>query len=169
MKIFFLTLVALALTACSKPHDKYVGYWQLEDTKYPKVLEIYKEGKETYIVNENILSETDWFGNKKSGTVLEKKEKELGVNNSLAVITFNLSDDGKTLRISNQRYTKISEDDAKQMITHKKNCESLRLKYREEAKAFNIFARDAQKVEQDKIKDDYRELQKEIPNCSFGI
>ena len=39
----------------------------------------------------------------------------------------------------------------------------------EEAKAFNIFARDAQKVEQDKIKDNYRELQKEIPNCSFGI
>ena len=45
MRIFLLTLLALALTACSKPYDKYIGYWQLEDTKYPKILEIERKIK----------------------------------------------------------------------------------------------------------------------------
>ncbi|MDC4801373.1 hypothetical protein NQ814_17720, partial [Acinetobacter baumannii] len=111
MRIFLLTLLALALTACSKPYDKYIGYWQLEDTKYPKILEIRKEDKDTYLVNENIFRDTDFMGNSKKETVLEKTEKEgLGVNNGLTVIPFNLSDDGKTLRISDQKYVKISED-----------------------------------------------------------
>ena len=55
MRIFLLTLLTFALTACSKPYDKYIGYWQLEDTKYPKILEIRKEDKDTYLVNENIF------------------------------------------------------------------------------------------------------------------
>ena len=105
MRIFLLTLLALALTACSKPYDKYIGYWQLEDTKYPKILEIRKEDKDTYLVNENIFRDTDLLGKTKKETVLEKTEKEeLGVNNGLTVIPFNLSDDGKTLRIRDQKY-----------------------------------------------------------------
>ncbi|HGW5129432.1 TPA: hypothetical protein ACNIH0_000725 [Acinetobacter baumannii] len=102
MRVFLLTLIALALTACSKPYDKYIGYWKLENSTSPRILSIYKEDKETYLVNDNILAEKDFFGNKKTGTVLEKKEKELGVNNGLTVIPFNLSEDGKTLRIGDK-------------------------------------------------------------------
>ena len=76
MRIFLLTLLALALTACSKPYDKYIGYWQLEDTKYPKILEIRKEDKDTYLVNENIFRDTDLLGKTKKETVLEKLRKK---------------------------------------------------------------------------------------------
>ena len=40
MRIFLLTLIALTLTACSKPYDKYVGHWKAEDTKFTRILEI---------------------------------------------------------------------------------------------------------------------------------
>ena len=62
MRVVLLSLITLVLTACSKPYDKYVGYWQLEDTKYPKILEIRKEDKDTYLVNENIFRDTDLLG-----------------------------------------------------------------------------------------------------------
>ena len=76
MRVVLLSLITLVLTACSKPYDKYVGYWQLEDTKYPKILEIRKEDKDTYLVNENIFRDTDLLGKAKKETVLEKTEKE---------------------------------------------------------------------------------------------
>ena len=140
MRIFLLTLLALALTACSKPYDKYIGYWQLEDTKYPKILEIRKEDKDTYLVNENIFRDTDLLGKTKKETVLEKTEKEeLGVNNGLTVIPFNLSDDGKTLRIRDQKYVKISEDIAKTAVKNRKDCNDLKIKYTEEKKPFDGF------------------------------
>jgi hypothetical protein len=36
MRIILLSFIVLALTACSKPYDKYVGYWQLDDSKRQK-------------------------------------------------------------------------------------------------------------------------------------
>ncbi|WP_332605158.1 hypothetical protein [Acinetobacter sp. ESBL14] len=169
MKIFFLILVTFALTACSKPHDKYLGYWQLEDTKYPKILSIYKEDKETYLVNENILAEKDFFGNKKTGTVLEKKDKELGVNNGLTVIPFTLSSDGSTLRITNSKYIRITEAEAQTALKNKKACSDLRTQYLEESKSFNLFAKGAEKTEQDQIKTRFLDMQKQIPDCQFHI
>lgn len=38
MRVFLLTLIALALTACSKPYDKYIGYWKLENSTSPRIL-----------------------------------------------------------------------------------------------------------------------------------
>lgn len=113
MKLILLTFLALALTACSKSYDKYVGYWQLEDTKYSKILEIKKEDKETYLINTDIIKE-NLLGTKHKDRVLEKAgENSLGVNNGLAVIPLNLSEDGKTLRIDKEKYVKISEEDMK--------------------------------------------------------
>lgn len=169
MKVFFLALIALVLTACSKPYDKYIGYWQLENSKSLRILEIRKEGKETYLVNENILVSRDLLGKNKKESVLEQKENQLGVNNGLTVIPLNLSDDGKILRFKDFKYIKISEDEAKVAIKNKHACDELSGKYREESQSFNIFAKDTQKIEQDKIKANYLKLQKEIPNCSFGI
>ena len=169
MRIFLFTLLALVLTACSKPYDKYIGYWKAEGTKSPRVLEIYKEGKDTYLVNDNILSEKDWFGNKKNGTVLEQTDKELGVNNGLTVVKFNVSEDGKTLRISNKQYTKISEDEVQTIVKNKQACDDLRTKYLEEAKTFNIFAKTDEKTKQEQIKESYLAKQKEISDCNFYI
>lgn len=169
MRIFLFTLLALALTACSKPYDKYIGYWKAEGTKFPRVLEIYKEGKDTYLVNDNILSEKDWFGNKKNGTVLEQTDKELGVNNGLTVVKFNVSEDGKTLRISNKQYTKITEDEVQAIVKNKQACDDLRTKYLEEAKTFNLFAKTAEKTKQEQIKESYLAKQKEISDCNFYI
>ena len=74
MRVVLLSLITLVLTACSKPYDKYVGYWQLEDTKYPKILEIRKEDKDTYLVNENIFQTTDLLGkSKKSNRIFSSR------------------------------------------------------------------------------------------------
>jgi len=82
MRIILLSFIVLALTACSKPYDKYVGYWQLDDSKRQKILEIRKEDKDTYLVNENIFQTTDLLGKSKKEQVLEKTENDgLGVNN----------------------------------------------------------------------------------------
>lgn len=169
MRVFLLTLIALALTACSKPYDKYIGYWKLENSTSPRILSIYKEDKETYLVNDNILAEKDFFGNKKTGTVLEKKEKELGVNNGLTVIPFNLSEDGKTLRIGDKMYTKISEEEVKTTLKNKEDCTNLRAKYQEESNSFNLFAKGTEKQKQDQVKEKYINLQKQIPDCKFYI
>ncbi|MDC4487142.1 hypothetical protein OHV43_13555 [Acinetobacter baumannii] len=169
MRVFLLTLIALALTACSKPYDKYIGYWKLENSTSPRILSIYKEGKETYLVNDNILAEKDFFGNKKTGTVLEKKEKELGVNNGLTVIPFNLSEDGKTLRIGDKMYTKISEEEVKTTLKNKEDCTNLRAKYQEKSNSFNLFAKGTEKQKQDQVKEKYINLQKQIPDCKFYI
>jgi hypothetical protein len=169
LKIFLLTLCALVLTACSKPYDKYIGYWKADGTKSPRILQIYQEDKETYLVNENIFAETDSFGNKKNATVLEKKENELAVNNGFGLITFNVSDDGKTLRIGNRQYSKISDDEAKIALDNKKSCDALRVEYMEATKSFNLFARDTEKNKQEKIKADYAAKQKTISDCNFFI
>lgn len=172
MRVVLLSLITLVLTACSKPYDKYVGYWQLEDTKYPKILEIRKEDKDTYLVNENIFRDTDLLGKAKKETVLEKtKKEELGINNGLTVIPFNLSDDGKTLRIRDQKYVKISEGIAKTAVKNRKDCNDLRTKYTEEKKPFDgfFFNGNPNQAKLDAVKAKYKELQQKIPECDFNI
>ena len=55
------------------------------------------------------------------------------------MIPFNLSDDGKTLRIRDQKYVKISEDIAKTAVKNRKDCNDLKVKYTEEKKPFDGF------------------------------
>lgn len=171
MRVVLLSLITLVLTACSKPYDKYVGYWQLEDTKYPKILEIRKEDKDTYLVNENIFRNTDLLGKAKKEQILEKTEKEeLGVNNGLTVIPFNLSDDGKTLRIRDQKYTKISEGVAKTALKNKKDCDELQTKFREETKSYGIpWGGTPEEAKLKEVKSKYAQIQKNIPSCDFRI
>ena len=163
MKKILFSLVTLVLTACSNGYDKYVGYWSLDDSKSQNILEIRKEGKETYLVNENILNQY------KKEQVLEKGDKDaLSVNTGFGVIALNLSEDGNTLRIKNQKYSKMNETDAKKALDNQNACNDLEKKYREETKDLNIFAKEQgdKKIE---ISKQYVELQKKIPNCSFYI
>ena len=170
MKIILLALLTITLVACSKPYDKYIGYWQLEGTKYPKILEIRKEDKDTYLVNENIFRDEE-FGKAKKEQVLEKTDKELGVNNGLAVIPFNLSDDGKTLRIRDQKYTKIDENTAKAAVKNKHDCNELKIKYNQEKKPFDgyFFGENPNQAKLDAVKARYSALQKNLSGCEFNI
>ena len=168
MRTILLSLIALTLVACSKPYDKYVGYWQLDDSKRQKILEIRKEDKDTYLVNENIFQTTDLLGKSKKEQVLEKTEKGgLGVNNGLTVVPFNLSDNGKVLRIMNNKYSKISDEDAKKALDNDKACKDLRTKYQEEIKPIS-FA-NSETAKRNQIGEKYIELQKKIPNCELNI
>lgn len=169
MRIFFLGLLILALTACSKPYDKYIGYWKLEDSSYSKILEIRKEAKDTYLVNENILSSANLSGQHKKEMVLEQKDKQLGVNNGLTVIPFNLSDDGNSLRIRESKYIKITENEAKLAIKNRQDCNQLESKFREERLAFRVFVKETEKKQRDEILKKYSTLQNQITDCKFNI
>lgn len=172
MRIILLSLIAVVLTACSKSYDKYIGYWQLEDARSPKILEIRKEDKDTYLVNENIFRDTDLLGKAKKEQILEKTDKEeLGVNNGLTVIPFNLSDDGKTLRIRDQKYTKISEDTAKTALKNKKDCEELKANYRKEIGNpwEYAYGKNPKQIEIDAAKEKYKQSRDKIPACDFNI
>ncbi|XID74982.1 hypothetical protein ACF3NA_10875 [Alkanindiges sp. WGS2144] len=170
MRTILLILMTLSLAACGKSNDKYLGFWQLENTTYPKILEIRKEGKDTYLVNENIFRD-DEAGKAKKEMVLDKTENGLGVNNGLAVIPFNLSEDSKTLRIREQKYSKISEAQARSLVKNKKDCDKLKANLYEEKKPFDgfFFGDNPNQAKLDTVKAKYRELQKQIPACDFNI
>lgn len=66
-------------------------------------------------------------------------------------------------------YIKISEEEVKTTLKNKEDCTNLRAKYQEESKAFNLFAKGAEKDKQDQVKEKYINLQKQIPDCKFYI
>lgn len=173
MKLVLIGIIVLILSACSAPHDKYIGYWKLEESKYPAILEISKEGKDTYLVNHNLLQETDLLGQKPKAFVLEKKGDELAVNNDLMLIPFNLSSDGKTLRIEDKKYIKMNEKDAKAIVKNKTDCTELEAKFKAEKQPFDGFfygpRKNPNQDKLDEVKGKYTELKSKIPECGFEI
>ena len=53
------------------PYDKYIGYWERKDVEHHEVLQVSRDG-ETYLMNDNILRETDIFGKPKKSDCIEK-------------------------------------------------------------------------------------------------
>lgn len=163
-----LPVLALALAACSNPHDDYVGFWKSDSAK--RVIEISKEGKDTYLLDNNIFSETDRLGRPKASTVLEKKDDStLAFNSGMMLMPYVLSEDKKTLRMSDKQYVKISEEEANKMLTNFKQCKELRDQFKAERKSFSVFASDDQQAKQDAIKEEYRKKQEAIPDCDVNI
>ena len=169
MRIFFITLIVLALTACSKPYDKYIGYWKLEDSSYSKILEIRKEAKETYLVNEDVLSAANLSGQNKKEMVLEQKDNQLGVNNGLTLIPFSLSEDGNSLRIRENKYIKITDNEAKTAMKNRQDCNQLESKFREQRLAFRSFVTETEKKPRNELLEKYTTVQRQIPDCKFYI
>ena len=83
------------------------------------------------------------------------------------MIPFNLSDDGKTLRIRDQKYVKISEDIAKTAVKNRKDCNDLKVKYTEEKKPFDgfFFNGNPNQAKLDAVKAKYKELQQKYLNA----
>lgn len=47
------------LSACGNKHDKMVGYWQLENVQGKRIMQIFKEGKDSYILKENVVARSN--------------------------------------------------------------------------------------------------------------
>ncbi len=51
-----------------------VGYWQLENVQGKRIMQIFKEGKDSYILKENVVARSNVVNGKEgSSLVLEKK------------------------------------------------------------------------------------------------
>ena len=83
------------------------------------------------------------------------------------MIPFNLSDDGKTLRIRDQKYVKISEDIAKTAVKNRKDCNDLKVKYTEEKKPFDgfFFNGNPNQAKLDAVKAKYKNYSKKYLNA----
>lgn len=184
MKIvsFLLTLGFVFLSGCSSdPYEKYVGYWERKDVEHKEVLQISRDG-ETYLMNDNILRETDMFGKPKKAMVLRKSEGQLSVENGLGSVMLGISEDGETLRASNREFKKITEDEvaviqqkvAKETADFEKNkslCEAITTEYQAASNAINQENLPLQdRTEKRKaLQDATKKKAQAIPNCKPGF
>ena len=60
MRKVFFTLPILLLSTLSNAYDQYLGYWQLKNT--PEILKIYKNNKNTYLINIDIAKRVNRTG-----------------------------------------------------------------------------------------------------------
>ena len=108
--LILLVLMLFFVTSCSSdPYEKYLGLWERDNVKHYEVMEIVKDG-ETLLVNENILSSKNFFGNKKEPMVLKKSDGQLSVDTGLGSLVFGLSEDKSILRVGNISYKRIDND-----------------------------------------------------------
>ena len=175
-------LTILFLMGCSgDPYDKYIGYWERKDVEHHEVLQVSRDG-ETYLMNDNILRETDMFGKPKKAMVLKKSEGQLSVENGLGSVMLGISEDGKTLRASNQEFRKITEDEvaviqqkvAKETADFEKNkslCEAITTEYQAASNAINQENLPLQDrtVKRKALQDATKEKAQAIPNCKPGF
>lgn len=179
--IFAALLITLLAGCLGDPYEKYIGYWKKNDTKYPQVLQIYKDG-ETYLLNHNVFQETDFRGNKKNAVVLKKSENQLSVENGFGSTTLGLSDDNKTLHAANMQYTKISSSEfdklkseievaKKQKEENKTLCAALNEEYKASKKGVDESELDyAVKGQANTaLLSAFKEKAKEIPDCHIGL
>ena len=181
-KLLIASIFTFVLFGCSgDPYEKYIGYWKMNDAKYPQVLQISKDG-ETYLLNNNVFQENDFAGNKKKPAVLKKSENQLSVENGMGSVTLGISADSKTLHAANKEYTKISESEFQiiknevdaeklQKEKNKELCKALNNEYDSATKELeNSSIGFSEKNEQRKtITNNFKEKAKEIPKCTIGL
>ncbi len=113
-KVLFLAIFLL-LSGCSgDPYKDYLGLWERTDQKRHEVMEISQDG-ETILMNDNILRETDFFGEKKRARVLKKNEGQLSIGTGLGSAQFGLSEDRNILRVADLEYKRIDSNRLKEI------------------------------------------------------
>lgn len=179
---FVLIAVTLILSGCfGDPHKSYLGLWQRQDINLEQVLEITQDG-DTYFLDENILQDTDMFGRKKSPMTLTKNDDYLSASNGLGPLPLGLSDDQKTLHLSDRSYRKISAEQLegvkagieKKSAEHEKNreaCKSLNADYLQQRSQISTDVSDArEQVKQRKaLEDQFKPKSNAIPHCVLGF
>ncbi|KPN72790.1 hypothetical protein [Neisseria sp. 74A18] len=174
-------LAALLLAACGNKHDKFVGYWQLEEDK-DQVWIVRKVDNNTYTFN-HIYKDKKGM----QGSVLTKMENgdfEYPENKARAV----MSEDGKTFRVGSQIWYRITEQQAEEELKRieailaqakkdREACQSLLNEYKQQRQKFitiidtgNTLDYFKRKEEQDKKKhalyEQYRQKASKITDCA---
>jgi hypothetical protein len=105
-----LVLMLFFVAGCSSdPYEKYLGLWERANVRHYEVMEIVKDG-DTLLLNQNILSSKDFYGNKIEPMVLKKSDGQLSVDTGLGSLVFGLSGDKSVLRVGNMSYRRIDND-----------------------------------------------------------
>ena len=122
MKRTALTVLVLMLAACGKGGaDRYVGYWQLQDSDKSVVTEIKKENG-NYFAVENIAGRGKHAAEQR---VLSEKDGELVVNTGVGDLPLKLSDDGDTMFLSKYTFRRIDAAAKDKIVAHEEKCRSL--------------------------------------------
>ena len=122
MKRTALTVLVLMLAACGKGGaDRYVGYWQLQDSDKLVVTEIKKENG-NYFAVENIAGRGKRAAQQR---VLSEKDGELVVNTGMGDLPLKLSDDGNTLFLGKGTLRRIDAATKDKIVAHEEQCRSL--------------------------------------------
>ena len=104
MKKLFALFTVLLLAACGKGHERYEGYWKMENVSFQYLIQIQKADESTYLLKDDVLGGSD------SSQVLSQRDK--------GMLTFSggeeliLSDDGNTLRVGKAAYRRIDDAEA---------------------------------------------------------
>lgn len=153
MRFILISCLVFLITACSKPYEKYIGYWQLDNSKILKVAEISKSDN-TYLITDNILAPNN------TPYAMQEKDNTLFINNGMTNMPVTLSNDS-TLIILDNKYTKISQAEFDKLKEVIKSCES--------TKNEQIKLRDANPSDKRNIDKKYDELISKIPYCKKNI
>ena len=110
------------LAACGKGGaDRYVGYWQLQDSNKSVVTEIKKENG-NYFAVENIAGRDKHAAQQRE---LSEKDGELVVNTGMGDLPLKLSEDGNTLFLGKGTLRRIDAAAKDKIVAHEEQCRSL--------------------------------------------
>ena len=122
MKRTALTVLVLMLAACGKGGaDRYVGYWQLQDSNKSVVSEIKKENGNYFVVPD--LAAGGRLATEQQ--VLSEKDGELVVNTGVGDLPLKLSDDGDTMFLNKGTFRRIDAATKDKIVVHEEKCLSL--------------------------------------------
>lgn len=124
-----LMILVLLVSACEKTGmDRYVGYWQRQDTKKIVIYEIKKE-------NDNYFIEGDLMNGDNSVTehlIPSEENDKLMVNTSLGNVPLLLSKDGDRLFVGKQNFLRIDTSTKDKIVKHEEKCRDLSIEHRKE-------------------------------------
>lgn len=153
MRFILISCLVLLITACSKPYEKYIGYWQLDNCDTLKVVEISKDDN-TYLITENI------FAKNNTPYAIENRDNTLFINNGITNMPITLSNDS-TLIILDEKYIKISQAELEKLKGLVESCEN--------KKDEQIKLRDSNPSDKRSIDEKYDELVSKIHYCKKNV
>lgn len=161
MRYILLFIAFFIVVACSKPSDKYDGYWEME-SRTDTIMKLSKLDANTFIVNQNIL------GDYQDRALALNSSGNLELGGPFGSVIFILSEDGNTIRLDNKIYRRVNTKEAQKAEENSKACQKLADEYSDKYSVFR-FKYGAEFDEPKRVlKEEYKELQKDITNCNLS-
>ena len=158
MRLLLSVIPILLLTACSSSsnYSEYMGYWQQDDVKSnAKVAKIYQDG-DTYLMDANIYTDKTTSVRNAAPAVLTANEDKLSWSTGMGSAELGLSDDGSTLYVANNTFTKIDEAKANEIGEKLKTCAELKDQYSTSINDIQLFS-DGAAAEKEQITAEFTE------------